>query len=276
MLASVHVPFLGCIALSFLRLAHTAPVHGAQPAAQVHDNDPVLPWIDATPAQSLTAIERQVFARPLNIDLDPALKLERDLGSHNDGLYRLPHDYIDHAGKEYQKDLLILKVLKSLNDDSFLEVKALKMVRAFVDSGSLMVSGVSKPVIVMKFQPGEMLPFNEYYIQHPEQQQTMSREAQLKGCDAAAEIGTAHKVFHLFANPRAGKVLVNVDVSDGNITSSHLVGWGPQSVVFLKPGHEPSSSLLRVKHDMTQFVVAPVIRWRQWERALVIEAQLCS
>ncbi|KAJ3747012.1 hypothetical protein DFH05DRAFT_1598254 [Lentinula detonsa] len=257
-----------CTALSTLwTIADAVPVSPVALGASIVSRgpggkDPVAPWVVQDFRDVLTKEDKQVFgesefgsridmkahvrewdtmnvAQPLvGVKLGTMSKLP-SLGANNDGLYRFSQTYINHAGETFEKDDVILKVLKSFGDEGFAEVKALKKVGEWVDSGSLAISGVSKPAIVMKARPGEALVLNAYYKDHPDKQMEMAKDAKMQGCKKAAKIATACNVFYWDVSPVSENVLV--DVKDGAIASVELVSWGSSSIIFVQEGKEKPS-----------------------------------
>ncbi|KAJ3731429.1 hypothetical protein DFJ43DRAFT_409845 [Lentinula guzmanii] len=234
-----------CTALSTLwPIADAVPVSPVALGASIVSQrpggkDPVAPWVVEDFRAVLTKEDKQVFAQPLvGVQIESTSKLP-SLGANNDGLYRFSQDYINHAGETFKKDDIILKVLKSFGDEGFAEVKALKKVGEWVDSGSLAISGVSKPAIVMKARPGEALVFNAYYKDHPDKQKEMAKVAKEKGCEKAAKIATDSNVFYWDVSPVSENVLV--DVKEGAIASVELVSWGSSSIIFVQEGKEKPS-----------------------------------
>ncbi|KAJ3991661.1 hypothetical protein F5050DRAFT_1865318 [Lentinula boryana] len=239
-----------CTALSTLwPIADAAPVSPVALGASIVSRalggqDPVLPWVVEDFRKVLTETDKQVFAQPLvGVQIESMSKLP-SLGTNNDGVYRFSQKY-DHAGKTFEKDDIILKVLKTVEDEGFAEVKALKEVGEWVDSGLLTISGVSKPAIIMKAKPGEILVFNAYYKDHPDKQMKMANDAKMQACKKAAKVASASNVFHWNASPAAGSFLV--DVKDGAIASVELVDWGAAGIIFVQAVQEgkekPSEAL---------------------------------
>ncbi|KAJ3846738.1 hypothetical protein EV368DRAFT_88591 [Lentinula lateritia] len=121
------------------------------------------------PVHSLNANMYHVLEKNLN-HLVVGDVLYRHMGAYNKGIYHLLEDY-EVKGVKHGKDTLIIKVIGGLRNPKSIvdnkvwgEVKALKDVGLYVDSGMANVDNGKYPVIVMKLVEGVMIKDTTEYI----------------------------------------------------------------------------------------------------------------
>ncbi|KAF9072002.1 hypothetical protein BDP27DRAFT_1418576 [Rhodocollybia butyracea] len=117
------------------------------------------PWIGPPYSDSnLEEEDKKVFEKTLQgVELGAKLP---DRGLFNTGLYKLDKDYKNHKASE-----IVVKCMRQNDNKAWGEVKALKAVGYFIDSGMLLVAknGQHKdskptPVILMRRIPGDIPP----------------------------------------------------------------------------------------------------------------------
>ncbi|KIK71700.1 hypothetical protein GYMLUDRAFT_235993 [Collybiopsis luxurians FD-317 M1] len=125
------------------------------------------PWISKQyddPA-NLNADDRKVFTKDLTGHVTLQDEIFGSKGDYNAGVYLLAHDYLGHKG-----DQVVAKILPRKDDTAYAEVKALKTVEYYIDSGLItvhpkagnpLVASSKMPVVLMKRMVGETLDETE-------------------------------------------------------------------------------------------------------------------
>ncbi|KAJ3929008.1 MAG: hypothetical protein NXY57DRAFT_1041166 [Lentinula lateritia] len=147
-------------------------------------------WILEEYEKTVTAADKNVFKAKLkDVQLGPLLSTE---GLHNNGIYSMKGKYKGKSG-----DDIVLKVLKSVDDEAYAEVKALKGIGEYVDSGMFTVKGKEAPVIIMIKVPGSVLSDTpEYKKAKTDEKEKMKEEAIDLMCKEVAEVGKSKGILH--------------------------------------------------------------------------------
>ncbi|KAJ3995767.1 hypothetical protein F5050DRAFT_233492 [Lentinula boryana] len=224
------------------------------------------PWILNFYDAYLDEKDRTTFTRILDLDTqDIGDPIEGGLGDYDDIVAKLKKDY-----KGYKKDEVFVKILKKPGDDQdrrdkeFGEVKALKAVGLYIDSGIAPVrrDGKEAAVIIMKKSDGVLLPIKDtiqYKNALSKEKNKMIASAKpiirKQVVDWAVTKGLLHVDFHvdnlLFGGTEtAAGISLNLP-----ITQVHILGFG-------YPG------ILKVDRDVTE---QQVENWfdLQWEACMV-------
>ncbi|KAJ4475089.1 hypothetical protein J3R30DRAFT_645004 [Lentinula aciculospora] len=173
-------------------------------------------WILQEYEKTSTTVDKRVFkARLTGIQLGLLLSTE---GLHNNGIYNLNGKYKNHNG-----DDLVLKVLKSVDDEAYAEAKALKEVEEYVDSGMFTVKGKEAPVIIMKKVPGSVLSNTpEYKKAKTDDKEKMKEEAIELMCKDVARVGKSKGILH--NDNRIENI--HVTMSGNKVSAARLTDWG--------------------------------------------------
>ncbi|KAH7875804.1 uncharacterized protein C8R40DRAFT_160645 [Lentinula edodes] len=99
--------------------------------------------------------DKKVFERSLNHLVVGDIQ-EDLIGAHNQGIFSLHEDY-EVGGINHAKDTVIAKAMLKIDNNAWGEVKALKGVDLYIDSGIANVRDEKIPVIVMKLVKGVSL-----------------------------------------------------------------------------------------------------------------------
>ncbi|KAJ3771171.1 hypothetical protein FB446DRAFT_116287 [Lentinula raphanica] len=174
-------------------------------------------WILQEYEKTVTAADKHVFKAKLkDVDIGPLLSTE---GLHNlKGVYNIKGKYKNHEG-----DSIVLKVLKTVDDEAYAEVKALKGVDEYVDSGMFEVKGKEEPVIIMLKVPGSVLSdTDEYKKAHTDEKEKMKEEAIDLMCKEVARVGKSSGILH--NDNRIENI--HVTMSGTKVIAAKLTDWG--------------------------------------------------
>ncbi|KAJ3907129.1 hypothetical protein F5879DRAFT_986773 [Lentinula edodes] len=173
-------------------------------------------WILEEYEKTVTAADKNVFKAKLkDVQLGPLLSTE---GLHNNGIYSMKGKYKGKSG-----DDIVLKVLKTVDDEAYAEVKALKGIGEYVDSGMFTVKGKEAPVIIMIKVPGSVLSDTpEYKKAKTDEKEKMKEEAIDLMCKEVAEVGKSKGILH--NDNRIENI--HVTMSGNKVVSAKLTDWG--------------------------------------------------
>ncbi|KIK67581.1 hypothetical protein GYMLUDRAFT_68645 [Collybiopsis luxurians FD-317 M1] len=195
----------------------------------------------------LTEDDKKVFDTTISNSLSLGAQLTG--GSNNRGLYVVQNKY-----QEHEENSLVVKVLKTIDNNAFAEVKALKDVGDLVGAGMLALpdgpesgkilnnveeaasksesestSGNAKtkrvPVIIMKKKRGDVLFTISAYKNTDRKQKRELREETLNlMCEVVANYAMNKGVLHNDNHPM--NVLVTLSPSGDSVRILQLVDWG--------------------------------------------------
>ncbi|GAW02517.1 hypothetical protein LENED_004179 [Lentinula edodes] len=193
----------------------------------------------------LDEADKKVFEK--NLDLVVGSHRDECSGAYNKGIYTLLKDY-EVGGVNHGKDTVIVKVIGGVgNPESTVdnkvwgEVKALKDVDLYIDSGMAKVGDGKYPVIVMKLVEGVMIKeTNEYLDAKVDQRTKWLEEAKAHVKKEVVQNAVQKGVLHTDLNSY-NFVVGGADTSDGPtlttpITEARLVDWGYPGVFKVKNG----------------------------------------
>ncbi|KAJ3876689.1 hypothetical protein F5051DRAFT_441293 [Lentinula edodes] len=157
-------------------------------------------------------------------------------GDFSKGIYTLLKDY-EVGGINYDKDKVLIKVIGGVENSkskvdyrAWGEVKALKDVGLYIDSGMANVDHGNYPVIVMKMVEGVRIQDTiEYKDANPDQKLKLLEEAKPH---IRKEVVDSHLGNFLVGGTRTSKGLV----LETPITKVQLVDWGYPGVFKVKKG----------------------------------------
>ncbi|KAH7877836.1 hypothetical protein F5879DRAFT_925373 [Lentinula edodes] len=188
--------------------------------------------------------DKKVFEKTLN-DLVVGDVLYKYMGAYNKGIYLLLEDY-EVKGVKHGKDTLIIKVIGGLRNPKSVvdnkvwgEVKALKDVGLYVDSGMANVDNGKYPVIVMKLVKGVMIKDTTEYenarldlrLKWLEEAKPLVEEEVV---NIAVEKGILQTDFHPDNFLVGGKKTPEGLALAIPITEARLVDWGYPGVFKVK------------------------------------------
>ncbi|KAJ3909719.1 hypothetical protein F5879DRAFT_1027839 [Lentinula edodes] len=193
----------------------------------------------------LDEADKKVFEK--NLDLVVGSHRDECSGAYNKGIYTLLKDY-EVGGVNHGKDTVIVKVIGGVgNPESTVdnkvwgEVKALKDVDLYIDSGMAKFGDGKYPVIVMKLVEGVMIKeTNEYLDAKVDQRTKWLEEAKAHVKKEVVQNAVQKGVLHTDLNSYKF-VVGGADTSDGPtlttpITEARLVDWGYPGVFKVKNG----------------------------------------
>ncbi|KAJ3738374.1 hypothetical protein DFH05DRAFT_1496544 [Lentinula detonsa] len=173
-------------------------------------------WILQEHQKTVTEADRNVFQATItDVELGSFLSTQ---GLHNNSIYNIKGNY-----KNYNGDSIVMKVLKIVDDEAHAEVKALKGVGEYVDSGMFTVKGKEEPVIIMSKVPGSVLSDTpEYQKAKTDDKEKMKEEAIDLMCKEVAQVGRSKGILH--NDNRIENI--HVTMSGNKVDSVRLTNWG--------------------------------------------------
>ncbi|KAJ3826784.1 hypothetical protein EV361DRAFT_876007 [Lentinula raphanica] len=179
-------------------------------------------------------------AKLKDVDIGPLLSTE---GLHNKGVYSIKGKYKNHEG-----DSIVLKVLKTVDDEAYAEVKALKGVDEYVDSGMFEVKGKEEPVIIMLKVPGSVLiDTDEYKKSHTDDKEKMKEEAIDLMCNEVARVGKSSGILH--NDNRIENI--HVTMSGKKVIAAKLTDWGAYELYTMDKGASTAEIIAFCKKHWT-------------------------
>ncbi|KAF9064809.1 hypothetical protein BDP27DRAFT_1366928 [Rhodocollybia butyracea] len=222
MYPSIHVLLIIHALSIFIPASYAAPI----PHSLSHEQTDAWIGDDYGSDSNLNTNDKQAFVQTLE-GVELGGRLSGNGGGYNAGIYVLSKDYKGHEASQ-----VIAKCMQTPIDvKAWGEVKALKTVGYFIDSGLLLKDNARIPVILMKRIPGVVPPLTRRWKSEKERAKLLE---EIKPKVKAEIVGWAVRNKMLLTDFHPGNIHVDLTEED-TVKSVNVLDFGYPGVYVVKP-----------------------------------------